>query len=467
MLSFVSSFRVFALGEDASEDRIFIKSLNPGFTEVGEFFEIGGNFEGDFYSLAGLSIIYTAKSGNEYVAYEFLDIDEIAGESLLFRLKASPEVKEVGEENYRKIADAIYSRGASGFSKEAGRLRISRNYNPETKEEDEVLDSICWGELDEEFKLNDAEYCYPGFKSKDTAATFVRDETAEEIEDLFVKDEDYLPNYNPEKPGLVKIEIPEEVVEPKCRNISFNEILTYFEATNEEQFIELYNGGDGSVDLEGCAIKYKNKFYELFGAISPEGIKVFMPIIDFKIALTKNPTSSNVIELVDVDGEVVDRLVYYSGQKKGVSIAQFGYDADGSEQWLQTYSPTPGEENSYQKFKTCTTGKVINSETGNCVNETTIDKTLEACPEGKYRNPLTNRCKSYAKTASAELKPCAEGYERNPATGRCRKVVNNSGAEYPVLQEEFREESKFIALYAVIGVAVAGAGYIIYQFRRR
>ena len=476
-----SNFRVFAEGEEEPEteaevlevegaeeeieDKIFINSLNPGFSEIGEFFEIGGKFKGDFYSLAGLSVIYTApSSGNDYIVYEFLETEEMVGESLLFRLKNSPEVKEVGEENYQEIADTIYSRGGSGVSKEGGRLRISRNYNKETKEEDEVLDSFCWEKMPEEFRLDDGEYCYPKFEE---GKTYVRNDEAEEIEDLFVQVEDYLPSYDPEKPGLFRREVPEEIVEPKCQNVAFNEILTYFETSNTEQFIELHNRGDNLVDLEGCSIKYKNKFYELFGAMQAGELKIFTPIVDFKIALTKNPTSSNTLEIIDVDGSSVDKLTYYSGQKKGVSLAQFGYDAEGEEQWLQTYSPTPGEENNYQKFKTCQVGKVINPETGNCVNETTLDKTLEACPEGKYRNPLTNRCKSYATTTSAELKPCAEGYERNPATGRCRKIVSNSGAEYPVVEGEFKEESKFVALYAVIGVLGAGVIYIIYQFRDR
>ncbi|MBQ2637677.1 hypothetical protein IJG10_00940, partial [Candidatus Saccharibacteria bacterium] len=131
----------------------------------------------------------------------------------------------------------------------------------------------------------------------------------------------------------------------------------------------------------------------------------------------------------------------------------------------QTYMPTPGEENNYQKFKTCPVGKVINEETGNCVNETTLSTTLAACPEGKYRNPLTNRCKSYATTASAELKPCAEGYERNPATGRCRKIVSNDGADYSLVSETFEEKSKFIALYAVIGIVALGVIYILFQYR--
>ncbi len=61
------------------------------------------------------------------------------------------------------------------------------------------------------------------------------------------------------------------------------------------------------------------------------------------------------------------------------------------------------------------------------------------CPEGKERNPETNRCrkivqakadhakadhKSIKPTLKKVLKPCPEGKERNPETNRCRKIIN-------------------------------------------
>lgn len=49
---------------------------------------------------------------------------------------------------------------------------------------------------------------------------------------------------------------------------------------------------------------------------------------------------------------------------------------------------------------------------------------LSGCPEGKFRNPETNRCKNIVTTAS--LTPCRAGQERNPDTNRCRKVASAS-----------------------------------------
>ncbi|MCL2001886.1 hypothetical protein FWG76_00575, partial [Candidatus Saccharibacteria bacterium] len=55
-----------------------------------------------------------------------------------------------------------------------------------------------------------------------------------------------------------------------------------------------------------------------------------------------------------------------------------------------------------------------------------VAKELADCGEGRYRNPLTNRCKKIE--VPTEQKPCNEGYERNPETNRCRKIRENSGA---------------------------------------
>lgn len=278
-----------------------------------------------------------------------------------------------------------------------------------------------------------------------------------------------------------------EIVPPVCAGMQFSEILSFYESEQSEQFIEFYNSTANEINLKGCNIRYKNKLYALNGIVGPEKYYVYFPSA---FSLTKNPTSSNKIELVDIDDSVVDSLTYFNGQKKAVSFAQFGTNKDGSEIWDQTYSPTPGEENNFQRFKTCEAGKVINEETGNCVKITTITTAIAECPAGSYRNPLTNRCKKYSTTSStlkecsegyernpetnrcrkiktdSELKECAEGYERNPETNRCRKIVNNDGADYEIQSENFEEQSSFVALWAIAAVASLGALYIIFEYRK-
>ena len=425
---------------------LVIKSFNPGYSaqDIGEFFELIRLSDHNI-SLAGLSVKYFTAKGAETTLFSFDETSEMVGESLLFRLKSSVE-----GEDYTGVADGVYTRN---MSMEAGRLELYYN--------DEEIDGLCWG-MDGESGC--IERFYASGKTKTLFTTAVREVNTEEIGE-FEHVENYTPKFDPEKPGLRMIEIPEEMVEPKCRTVEFSELLSYFESSREEQFIELFNRGEEGVDLTGCSLRYKNKIYALSGEIRANGFRAIYPATEWGLTLTKNPTSSNKIELLDADGVVVDTLVYSSGQRKGVALAMMGAKSDGSENWTQTFNPTPGSENVYQQFKTCPAGKVINLETGNCVNEATLTKTLAACPEGKYRNPATGRCKSYATTASASLKPCAEGYERNPATGRCRKIVSNDGAEYPIETETFEEKSEFVAMGAIGGVVGVGVLYIIYQYR--
>ncbi len=426
---------------------VVIRSYNPGFSDpyVGEFFEIT-RLSKNFTSLAGLSVIYETSSGSEYPVYTFSDEDEMIGESLLLRLASSDEVKNANDASL--VADATYTRN---MSQSAGRIKLNLG--------DETIDSLCWG-------LRETG-CYAAFKSgkKDKPTTLVREITEEEIGDFeFV--EDYVPTYDPEHPGLLHHEVVEEVVEPKCRTLEFTELYTYFETSADEQFIELFNNSDEVLEIDGCVLNYKNKNYILSGKVSASGFKVVHPLSDFGFTLTKNPTTSNQLKIIDVDGETVDKMTYYSGQRKGVSLAQIGHSSDGSKKWVQTYSPTPGADNTYQQFKTCPVGKVINLETGNCVNDTTLaTTTLAACPSGKYRNPLTGRCKSYATTASTTLKPCAEGYERNPETNRCRKIVQNTGAEYPAATGAYDEKKEFASIWTIATIVVAGIGYIAFQYK--
>lgn len=431
-------------GEENSAKVAFL-SYNPGFSDpvIGEFFELK-RLSDTSISLAGLTVIYETSSGTEYTVLDFTDGYEMVGESLLLRLANSDIVKEA--EKPEDVADLTYTRN---MSQSAGRLKLKRG--------DEELDSLCWG-------LKEVG-CYAAFNSK-KPTTLVRAITEEELGE-FEHHADYLPTFDPLKPGLEITAPVEEVPEPQCRNLEFSELFTYYETSSSEQFIELYNAGDEEANLEGCLLGYKGKNYGLGGVVPASSYTAVYPATEWGLTMTKNPTSSNKLTLTDVDGETVDSMAYYSGQKKGVSLALMGYNSDGSKNWKQTYSPTPGADNNYQQFKTCPVGKVINLETGNCVNDTSIATatTLAACPAGKYRNPLTGRCKSYATTASTELKPCAEGYERNPETNRCRKIVANTGAEYPIEAGAFEEKTELTAIWAIVTVVVAGLGYIAFQYK--
>ena len=411
---------------------LFIKAVNPGYkvdgvNNVGEMIEIGRTRDSDTpILLAGIAVSYTNSSGNTSILLEFPEHSQMTGETLLLKLASSP-----GSE----LANLTYGK------------TLAMNAKIELIINGEVVDEVCW---------TGKEGCYKAFNSS-KPTTLVRNMETGEFEHEFV----YVPNYDVNN---YYVEIKEEETgeaegkaTPQCRGVEFSEILSYYESDKSEQFVELHNTTIGTVNLDGCKVRYKNKKYVLSGVMDSDGYYAYYPV---GFSLTKNPTNSNKLELVDTDDTVVDTMEYPNGQKKGTAYAWLGYDGSGSKIWKTTYAPTPGAPNNYQEFKTCEVGKVINEVTGNCVKITNAASKI--CQEGYYLNILTGRCKK--KTSIAE-KTCKEGYYLNPETNRCKKIVENKGADYSLKPENSEENVSFIALYAVLGVLGAGALYLGYEFR--
>lgn len=413
---------------------IFIKAVNPGYTiegisNVGEMIEIGRKNSDEMMSLAGLNVSYTNSSGNTALIADLSKYLFATGETILLRLASSPE---------NELANLLYSKT---LAFKAGPLELIRD--------GKVVDSVCW---------TGKEGCAAAFNSA-KPTTLVRNLATGEFEHLSI----YEPDYNED--SLKIIEMPEEnggevpEVASQCKGVVFSEILSFYESSSNEQFIEFYNGGTESVALDGCQVRYKNKNYPLSGIVEPEGYMVRY-LDDFK--LTKNPTTSNTLELIDTNGDVLDRLEYYNGQRKGTSYAFVGYDSGGGELWRITYAPTPGEPNNYQEFRVCEAGKVLNEATGNCVKVTSVAEKI--CGEGQYLNILTGRCRKIEESDSG-VKECKEGYYYYEETGRCRKIKENDGTDYALVPETYTEESSFVALYLILGALAIGLVYMVYEFR--
>ncbi len=418
-------------GYNVELPEFFIKAVNPGYTidgksNVGEMIEISRKDSDDLVSLAGFAVSYTNSSGNTSVIFEFPENSWMVGESVLLRLASSPG-SELAAVNYTKTL---------AFKAELS-LKIG----------EEVIDMVCW---------TGKNGCYKEFNSG-KPTTLLRNLETNEFEHVA----EYEPIYNADDYYLEVLEEEEEEeyggIMSQCKGLKFSEILSYYETSKSEQFIELYNSNAEQMRVDGCQIRYKNKNYLLSGKVEADGYLVYYPT---EFSLTKNPANGNTLELIDTNGENLDILNYPNGQRKGTAYAWVGYDEKGEEIWKTTYAPTPGEPNNYQEFKSCEEGKVINEVTGNCVK---VSKTSEkVCPKGQTLNILTGRCK---KNTVAKAKTCKEGYYLNPDTGRCRKIVENKGADYSLEPEKYEESSSFVALYAVLGVAGAGVIYLIYEFR--
>ncbi len=428
---------------------LIIKAINPGYkidgiSDVGELIELQ-NLTDASLSLAGFSLRYTNSSGNSTIIISFPDGSLMAGEYLLAKYTKSPD---------SELSDLVYT---TSLAMSAGPLELLY--------EDEVVDSVCW---------NGKGDCAKAFKSANPT-TLVRNLDT----NTFAHEVEYTPHFDASHSVLIlppsEDEPSEEGTKPntapttpaapatsQCRGLEFTEVYSYYAKDKAEQFIELYNPTDHEIALSGCQLRYKKKNYPLSGSIGSNQYYAYYPNGNF--SLTKNPTTSNTVELIDADEKVVDELVYVHGQKKSTSYARF-FDQKGEEMWAQTYNITPNQSNIYQEFRSCPTGKVINPATGNCVNATTIQEKTQECPAGKYRNPLTGRCKNI-ESASTQ-KPCAKGYERNPETNRCRKIKSdNDGAGYALVPSTRSDRTTFVALGVVIILVACGVLYIILQFRR-
>lgn len=428
------------LGDELEEvsDRIprfYIKAINPGYkidgvNNVGEMIEIGRIDSDTPISLAGAAVGYTNSSGNYSTLYEFPENSWMAGETILLRLASSP-----GSE----LAAAQYTK------------TMAMSASLKLLVDGEVMDEVCWtGKKD----------CYKAFSSA-KPTTLVRNMKTGDFEHKTIYD----PEFNEKNYYVIKEDEDgagkDASFEKRCNGLQFSEILSYYDASKTEQFVEVFNAGSEQVLLDGCKVRYKNKNHILSGIVEAEGYFAYYPA---GFSLTKNPTNSNKLEILDTDGTVVDTMEYPNGQRRGTAYAMIGTDVGGEEIWKTTYAPTPGAPNNYQEFKTCESGKVINKATGNCVKATSISEKI--CKEGYYLNILTGRCNKKKDASKTEAKTCKEGYYLNPLTNRCKKIVDNKGADYELKPESYEENSTFVALYAVLAVLGVGVIYLIYEFRQ-
>lgn len=446
------------------DSNLIIRAVSPGYTEetsngklsnVGEFIELLNLTDAPLV-LAGYSIVYTG-SGTPVTVFTFPDGSLLTGKHLLLRYD-NPKDPNTPQ------ADLTYKIGSSGIIQSKGLLELLH------ESETDPIDSVCWGNIS-----ND---CAKSFSSTTKGALVRNLETGE----FGLTSVPYTIDFEVESGNLF---IPDDAdLEPedmdthpaKCRGLEITELLTYYTSDQSEQFIEFFNPTSEPIEMSGCKISYKNKTYDLAGSVPSGGYYAYYPKSQF--SFTKNPTNPLLLAIIDANGEVIDEISYPNGQKKSTSFAKI-FDAHGRESWQITYAITPGSENNYQKFRSCEEGKIINEATGNCVKATplkeaattkiksTTSSALAPCPEGKYRNPLTNRCKNI-ETASSSLKECAEGYERNPETNRCRKVVStstNNGADYAITPTEHSDHTVFIGIGIMLIIILLGSIYIILQFR--
>jgi len=266
---------------------------------------------------------------------------------------------------------------------------------------------------------------------------------------------------------------------------------------SEGEFIELFNPNEYPVDISGYVLQSGSDFqydYVFVETVIDEFLVVYSVNSDLVLS-----NSGSKVRLIDLQGNVISETEYPKVKSDEVWTLI-------EEEWVLSDRSTPGEENilpdieeeaeveneeeieEEKTYEPCPEGKFRNPETNRCKNIETDESILKPCLVNQYRNPETNRCKLITSTtttlkpcapdqirnpltnrckkfevAGSTLKPCAEGQERNPETNRCRKVLGASTTEQPAQVSEQEQDVSYLAM----GSVTAGASlYAIWEYRK-
>ncbi len=234
--------------------------------------------------------------------------------------------------------------------------------------------------------------------------------------------------YLPEGYRLTGPKICKQVVDK--RKLIITELLPNSSGIDTgKEFIELNNNDNVSIDLSDYRLaigKNAEKIISLPQVVIEPG--EYVHFYDSGLGYSLLNTTSHV-ELRFYDDSLVDAIIPYQDPQDDIAWALI----DGV--WQYTDQPTPGVTNkaatenvlgdnnsTAASLTPCPAGKYRNPLTNRCRNIEDDATMLAQCDADEYRNPETNRCRKIA-LASASLTPCAEGYERNPETNRCRKIT--------------------------------------------
>lgn len=229
-----------------------------------------------------------------------------------------------------------------------------------------------------------------------------------------------------------EVDEPEVPQEPVCEGVVLSEVLPNPSGSDTgNEYIEIYNPTNEDINLAGCSIKVGNSEKALEDIMGPGYLVIY--------GITLPNAAGGQVELISANTEEV--VIYPADLKDDEAWA----DVEGT--WQITNQPTPGKANLASRVEVvaaeeesalepCPEGKFRNPETNRCKNIES-EEGLKPCDTGQFRNPETNRCKSIASSIS-ELKPCDEGQYRNPETNRCRKISSDGSNLKPCDEGEER-----------------------------
>ncbi len=236
------------------------------------------------------------------------------------------------------------------------------------------------------------------------------------------------------------------------------------------EFVEIYNPTDRVADL-GLYVLHvgmdNEKSYQ-FPTGSHIGPGEYVVFRDTQMKFNLVNTAGRVA-LAGNDGVMVSQADAYANPGDDESWALI----NGT--WQYTDQPTPGGANVASIYADeevtplssptpCPEGKYRNPLTGRCRNIESDASVLVSCDEGHYRNPETGRCRNIS-TASTELSPCKEGQERSLETNRCRNVTSSMPAAGFAVEPVKQDAKAFIGWWALGIVTLFALGYGAWEWR--
>lgn len=267
-------------------------------------------------------------------------------------------------------------------------------------------------------------------------------------------------------------------------------------ADTGREYIELYNPTDRIADLSlyTLYVGLNNEKSYQFPAGSFIGAGEYKTFYDNHIGFTLTNTTGRVA-LMGIDDTPISQTEPYADAADDYAWANI------SGAWQYTNQPTPGAVNllSLEEHEEpgmgnapapCPEGKYRNPLTNRCRNIETDASVIAACDADEYRNPETNRCRKITtassltpckdgqyrseetnrcrsiETASAQLVPCKEGQERSPETNRCRKAESSTVPKAGYAVQSVQDgAASFIGWWALGGVGVLALGYAGWEWR--
>lgn len=273
------------------------------------------------------------------------------------------------------------------------------------------------------------------------------------------------------------------------------------QADASDEFIELYNPTNTPVNLgDYTLLTGLNNTYHFrlpVTTLAPHQYKAFY---SRDTGLSLSNTSSKA-QLLAPDGSVLSNTVAYENIGEGEAWALI------DNTWQITRQPTPDmanilvapegqgshdtststdptaeiscPEGKYRNPATnrcknieassaslaCDPGQVRNPATNRCRSTSATVATTTTCQSGYERNPDTNRCRKIA-TTSTSITACKQGYERNPETNRCRKAALTSTSHDSSSGDTTHSTLSKLTAKIIIGIVIVTIAYAIYEYRQ-